>query len=68
MAVECSGCGMEYKGERYVAAVEKSGWAQKRTQGGTNALIQPKQTGRWLCQHCLERLKARLDPGQRSML
>lgn len=51
----CEFCGAELDGRAYRWV---SGWAQARSQGGTNALKGKLESDRWACRICIEHLKA----------
>jgi hypothetical protein len=47
---------------------EVRGWARHRDDGGQNHVIDRQETGRLMCGTCGTRLRAKLTPGQTSLM
>ena len=65
--MKCISCGTEKNLNERTAWHEVSGYAQHRSQGGTNALALRRRTGRVMCNICMMEAKAKLPPGQEGL-
>ena len=64
--MNCVRCDREIaRGATYWA--ELTGWAQKRTVGGTNHVALREDTGRLMCDPCMHLEKNRINRGQTSL-
>lgn len=63
------GCSLCYRpiGESEVVWEEQTGWAKRRKQGGTNALVARKPTGLIACSRCVERARLGIHPNQLTL-
>jgi hypothetical protein len=60
--LRCVECGEPVDYRRPGVAREVIGWAQNRTGGGTNHVIEQRPTGRWLCRMCADAHRVNANP------
>lgn len=66
--MRCLKCGAEKRPNDRTIWFEVSGFAQHRSEGGTNALALRRTTGRIMCHVCMLETKTKVIPGQEKLL
>lgn len=65
----CNSCNREMDAEQMRRAhYEVNGYEQDRSQGGTNHIELRKRTGKVMCNDCMNRRKAGVNPEQQGLL
>jgi hypothetical protein len=68
MKVPCHFCGNEIDTRSHTAYRKKTGWAQNRSGGGTNALALPEEHDEWACMICVDKKKRGIAIEQATLL